>query len=73
MSWTRVIRLRIVVVSCEHCAEVLGFVNGRKFLDHLSDYKLLEDSGPWSQFMTYDNSTENEPYRYDIHSVDKLR
>jgi hypothetical protein len=38
-----------MVGSCEHSNESSGSIKGGQFLDHLSDYWLLnKDSGPWS-------------------------
>jgi len=34
--------------SCEHSNEHLGSIRSGKFLDQLSDYKLLKDSSPLS-------------------------
>jgi len=37
-----------VAVSCKHSNEPSGFIKNEKFLEQLSDYKLLKDSVSWS-------------------------
>jgi hypothetical protein len=44
------LRIGSMMVSCEHGNEPSGATKHGKFLGQLSDYHLLKDSVPWSQY-----------------------
>jgi hypothetical protein len=57
------------VASYKHCHEA----SGRQFLDETSGYKVLKkDSVLQSQFIKYDNSADNAPYRYKLLKKDSV-